>query len=129
MTTATGALLAATVAIGMLCLSFAELNSTAGLGPVDAVLFVTPEYNRSIPGALKNAIDWASRPALASPLAGKPVAIMGATTGCPVPFLFSSLSSCSLDFFFLFLSLASPRPEGIRSLHKPRGKLRGTGRA
>jgi chromate reductase, NAD(P)H dehydrogenase (quinone) len=34
----------------------------AAIAEVDAVLFVTPEYNRSIPGALKNAIDWASRP-------------------------------------------------------------------
>lgn len=47
----------------------------------DAVLFATPEYNSSIPGQLKNAIDWASRPPLGSPLTGKPVAIMGATTG------------------------------------------------
>jgi chromate reductase len=47
----------------------------------DALLIATPEYNRGIPGALKNAIDWASRPPLASPLAGKPVAIMGASTG------------------------------------------------
>ena len=47
----------------------------------DAIVIATPEYNRGIPGVLKNAIDWASRPALASPLAGKSVAIMGATTG------------------------------------------------
>jgi chromate reductase len=47
----------------------------------DALLIATPEYNRGVPGVLKNAIDWASRPALASPLAGKPVAIMGASTG------------------------------------------------
>jgi len=48
----------------------------------DAVLFVTPEYNGSIPGVLKNAVDWASRPTPAtSPLASKPVAVIGASTG------------------------------------------------
>jgi chromate reductase len=47
----------------------------------DALLFATPEYNYSMSGVLKNAIDWASRPANASPLNGKPVAIMGASTG------------------------------------------------
>ena len=46
----------------------------------DALLFVTPEYNYSIPGVLKNAIDWASRPP-DQPFAGKPVAIMGAAAG------------------------------------------------
>ncbi|MFL5924582.1 MAG: NADPH-dependent FMN reductase [Gaiellaceae bacterium] len=47
----------------------------------DALLIATPEYNRGVPGVLKNAIDWASRPPLGSPLTGKPVAIMGAATG------------------------------------------------
>jgi chromate reductase, NAD(P)H dehydrogenase (quinone) len=47
----------------------------------DALLVATPEYNRGAPGGLKNAVDWASRPPFASPLAGKPVALMGATTG------------------------------------------------
>lgn len=46
----------------------------------DALLFVTPEYNYSVPGVLKNAIDWASRPPQ-QPLDGKPAAIMGASTG------------------------------------------------
>src|SRR5688572_24831808 len=46
----------------------------------DAVLFVTPEYNYSIPGVLKNAIDWASRPP-DQPFDGKPMAIMGASPG------------------------------------------------
>jgi chromate reductase len=47
----------------------------------DALLIATPEYNRGIPGVLKNAVDWASRPPFASPLTAKPVAIMGASTG------------------------------------------------
>ena len=47
----------------------------------DAVLFVTPEYNYSIPGVLKNAIDWASRPYGDSAWSGKPAAIMGASVG------------------------------------------------
>jgi chromate reductase len=47
----------------------------------DAVLFVTPEYNRSIPGVLKNAIDWPSRPYGQSVWEGKPAAIVGATAG------------------------------------------------
>ena len=46
----------------------------------DALLFVTPEYNYSVPGVLKNAIDWASRPP-SQPLDDKPAAIMGASTG------------------------------------------------
>ena len=52
----------------------------ARLTQADAVLIATPEYNASISSALKNAIDWASRPPQ-SPLNGKPVAIMGASTG------------------------------------------------
>jgi NAD(P)H-dependent FMN reductase len=51
------------------------------LALVDAVLFVTPEYNRSIPGGLKNAIDWASRPAGQNSFAGKPSAVIGASPG------------------------------------------------
>src|SRR5437667_12053787 len=47
----------------------------------DAILISTPEYNYGIPGVLKNAIDWASRPAGKSPLNRKPAAIMGATPG------------------------------------------------
>ena len=47
----------------------------------DAILFSTPEYNGSIPGGLKNAIDWASRPRLEAVLRNKPVAVVGASTG------------------------------------------------
>jgi chromate reductase len=51
------------------------------IAAVDAVLFVTPEYNRSIPGALKNAIDWASRPYGKNSFARKPSAIIGTSPG------------------------------------------------
>jgi chromate reductase len=47
----------------------------------DALLFATPEYNSSIPGQLKNAIDWASRPLANNPLRNKPAAVVGASTG------------------------------------------------
>jgi chromate reductase, NAD(P)H dehydrogenase (quinone) len=47
----------------------------------DAVLVATPEYNRSIPGVLKNALDWVSRPVKGNALQGKPVAVIGASTG------------------------------------------------
>jgi chromate reductase len=51
------------------------------IAAVDAVLFVTPEYNRSIPGALKNAIDWASRPYGQNSFARKPSAVIGTSPG------------------------------------------------
>ena len=47
----------------------------------DAILFATPEYNGSVPGGLKNAIDWASRPLREAALTGKTVAVAGASTG------------------------------------------------
>jgi chromate reductase, NAD(P)H dehydrogenase (quinone) len=47
----------------------------------DAILFATPEYNGSVPGGLKNAVDWASRPRLEGVLRNKPVAVVGASTG------------------------------------------------
>ena len=57
------------------------LDFKKALDDVDAVLFVTPEYNRSIPGALKNAIDWASRPRGQNSFIHKPSAVIGASTG------------------------------------------------
>jgi len=53
----------------------------AEIAAVDAALFVTPEYNRSIPGALKNAIDWASRPYGKNSFTRKPSAIIGTSPG------------------------------------------------
>jgi len=51
------------------------------IAAADVVLFATPEYNHSIPGHLKNALDWVSRPLAETPLKGKPVAVIGASTG------------------------------------------------
>lgn len=51
------------------------------IAAVDAVLFVTPEYNRAIPGGLKNAIDWASRPYGKNSFARKPSAVIGTSPG------------------------------------------------
>jgi chromate reductase len=57
----------------------AELRQA--IADADAVLVATPEYNASIPGVLKNAIDWASRPRATTVLRNKPVAVTGASTG------------------------------------------------
>jgi chromate reductase, NAD(P)H dehydrogenase (quinone) len=53
----------------------------AAIAAADAVLIATPEYNASLPGGLKNALDWASRPYATNVLRGKPVAVVGASTG------------------------------------------------
>ena len=67
----------------------------------DAILFVTPEYNYSVPGVLKNAIDWASRPYGDSAWAGKPVAIMGASVGA----LGTARAQYHLRQMFVFLNM------------------------
>jgi chromate reductase len=59
----------------------AVANLRDALAGADGVLFATPEYNSSIPGVLKNAVDWASRPIATTPLRNKPVAVVGASTG------------------------------------------------
>jgi chromate reductase len=67
----------------------------------DAILFVTPEYNYSVPGVLKNAIDWASRPYGDNAWAGKPVAVMGASVGV----LGTARAQYHLRQSFLFLDM------------------------
>ena len=83
------------VDVGTLPLYNADLDEHYGGGPepaavkelrdalerADGLLIVTPEYNWSVPGYIKNAIDWVSRPAMQSPLADKPALIMGASGG------------------------------------------------
>ncbi len=74
----------------------------------DAILFVTPEYNYSIPGVLKNAIDWASRPYGDSAWEGKPAAVMGASVGI----LGTARAQYHLRQVFVFLDIhAINRPE------------------
>ena len=67
----------------------------------DAILFVTPEYNYSVPGVLKNAIDWASRPYGDSAWNGKPAAIMGASVGT----LGTARAQYHLRQIFVFLNM------------------------
>lgn len=59
----------------------AVVDWRAAIQEADAILFATPEYNSSIPGQLKNAIDWGSRPFSETVLRNKPVAVIGASTG------------------------------------------------
>lgn len=79
----------------------------------DAVLFVTPEYNRSIPGVLKNAIDWPSRPYGESVWEGKPAAIVGATGGA----IGTAAAQAHLRSILVVLGLAlMGRPEVYQTL-------------
>ena len=82
----------------------------------DAILLVTPEYNYSVPGVLKNAIDWASRPYGDSAWTKKPVAIMGATVGS----LGTARAQYHLRQMFVFLDMyAVNQPEVmISQAHK-----------
>lgn len=74
----------------------------------DAVLMATPEYNHGVPGVMKNAVDWASRPPQDSPLNGKPVGIIGASPGMTG----SARGQSQLRQAFEFTnSFAMPQPE------------------
>lgn len=74
----------------------------------DALVIATPEYNYSVPGVLKNAIDWASRPATSSSLIGKPILLMGASTGM----VGTARAQASLRISFTFTrSHVLPGPE------------------
>lgn len=80
------------------------------IGGADGVIIATPEYNYGIPGPLKNAIDWASRPAYRSPFAGKPVGILGATNS----FVGTARAQGQLKQVLLgMLSLVFPWPEFV----------------
>ncbi len=73
----------------------------ARIRAADAILIVTPEYNYSIPGVLKNAIDWASRPYGENAFEGKPVAVMGASIGM----LGTARAQYDLRRSFVFLNM------------------------
>lgn len=73
----------------------------SAISAADAILIVTPEYNYSVPGVLKNAIDWASRPYGESAWDGKPVGIMGASVGM----LGTARSQYHLRQMFVFLNM------------------------
>ena len=88
----------------------------------DAILFVTPEYNRSVPGVLKNAIDWASRPYNDNSFDDKPVATIGATDGMigtavaqyHLREIFSFLNAHPMERPQLFISGISKKLDGAK---------------
>jgi chromate reductase, NAD(P)H dehydrogenase (quinone) len=85
----------------------------------DAIVIATPEYNHSIPGVLKNAIDWASRPANRSPFLGKPVLMMGASPG-------RGGAMRALDHLRQVLEAMDARPmDGVVSVSSVRGRFDG----
>ena len=81
------------------------------IAAVDAVLFVTPEYNRSIPGGLKNAIDWASRPYGTNSFTRKPSAVIGTSPGA----IGTAIAQQSLRSVLSFCN--SPQMNAHRSLY------------
>jgi chromate reductase len=78
------------------------------IAQADAMLVATPEYNHGIPGVLKNALDWASRPRVTSPLKDKPVAVVGASPGLGS----TARAQAQLRETFVFTgACAMPQPE------------------
>jgi chromate reductase len=91
------------------------VHMKAKIRAADAILFATPEYNYSIPGVLKNAIDWASRPYGDSAWNGKPVAVMGASVGV----IGTARAQYHLRQVFVFLDMdAVNQPEVM--IHAPK---------
>jgi chromate reductase, NAD(P)H dehydrogenase (quinone) len=89
----------------------------------DGVLMVTPEYNHGVPGVMKNAVDWASRPPRDAPLGGKPVGIIGASPGITG----SARGQSQLRQAFEFTnSFCMPQPELL--VFKAHEKFDGDGR-
>jgi chromate reductase len=83
----------------------------------DAILFATPEYNYSIPGVLKNAIDWASRPYGDSAWDGKPVAVMGASVGA----VGTARAQYHLRQCFVFLNMLPVNRPEVMIANAPQG--------
>lgn len=81
----------------------------------DGVLFVTPEYNRSIPGVLKNAIDWVSRPWGSNSLNGKPAGIVGAS-GSP---LGTAVAQADLRHILVYLNVKLMGQPELYLMHAP----------
>ena len=91
----------------------AVLEFRRAVQQADAFLFVTPEYNRSVPGVLKNAIDWASRPYGDSAWQGKPVAVMGASVGM----LGTARAQYHLRQTFVFLDMPTVNQPEVMIAH------------
>jgi chromate reductase len=102
----------------------AVMTFKQAIAGADALLVATPEYNHGVPGVLKNAIDWASRPRATSPLTDRPVGIMGASTGRGA----TARAQAQLRDTFVFTgACVMPRPEvligGARHLFDESGDL------
>ncbi len=76
----------------------------------DGILFISPEYNYSMPGVLKNAVDWASRPSDDQPFRDKPIGVMGASTGAMGT---SRMQNHLRQAMVLVQGIVMPRPEVV----------------